>query len=94
MVAQAQECKDWKEVLLRHGPEGDMVHKMQRVHFICRNYLSAHVLISIAPVGLIYITHKYAVINGQSNYTLLGCLYIIKSLYNHPLPMATGAIHA
>ena len=38
------------------------VHKMQRVHFICRNCLSAHVLISIAPVGLKYITHKYAVI--------------------------------
>ena len=30
--------------------------------------------------------------NGQGNYTLLGCLYIVKSLYNHPLPWATGAI--
>ena len=27
---------------------------------------------------------------GQGDYTLLGCLYIIKSLYNHPLPKSNG----
>ena len=29
--------------------------------------------------------------NGQGDYTLLECLNIIKSLYNHLLPMAMGA---
>ena len=30
--------------------------------------------------------------NGRGNYALLGCVYIIKSLYIYPLPWATGAI--
>ena len=53
--------------------------------------MSSHVLTNIAPVALI-IHINTLLYNGQGDYTLLGCLYIIKSLYNHPLPVATGAI--
>ena len=64
------------------SPEGKRILYSIRPDGTRLNQHSTHLIIHINM--LLY--------NGQGDYALLGCLYTIKLLYNHPLPMATGAI--
>ena len=54
------------------------LHTLGTRHFICHDSR----VTSIAPIAM-----------GNRRLYIARVLYITKSLYNHPLPMATGTIH-